>query len=90
MEKHRPMVMFGESMTSIAAPFSVFGLYANPISSPEFWKPSTFGGDRIFNRIKTMNMKTLFCENMDGECPRIAFEVPDDVHKTYKDKKVEL
>ena len=77
-------------MTSIAAPSSVFGLYANPISSPQFWKPSTFGGEEIFDRIKTMNIKTLFCDNMEGDCPYIDFKVPSEVHDTYKDKKVEL
>eukprot|EP00111_Clytia_hemisphaerica_P016397 TCONS_00048548-protein len=92
MEKHRSSVMFGESMTSIAAPSSVFGLFANPISSPQFWKPSTFGGEEVFKRVKTMNIKTLFCENLkDGEeCPHVDFRVPDNVHETYKDLKVEL
>lgn len=91
VEKHRSLVMFGESMTSIAAPYSVFGLYANPISSPQFWKPSTFGGDKMFERVKTMNVQRLFCENMkEGDCPRVAYEVPDDVHETYKNNRVEL
>jgi len=91
MEKHRTGVMFGASMTSIAAPYSIFGLFANPISSPQYWKPSTFGGERIFERVKTMTLERLFCENMSGgDCPRIAFEVPDDVHETYKNKRVEL
>ena len=91
MEKHRTGVMFGASMTSIAAPYSIFGLFANPISSPQFWKPSTFGGDRVFTRVKTMTLQRIFCENLgDKECPRIAFEVPDEVHKAYKDKRVQL
>ena len=91
MEKHRAGVMFGASMTSIAAPYSIFGLFANPISSPQYWKPSTFGGERIFERVKTMNLERLFCENMSGsDCPRIAFEVPDNFHETYKNKHVEF
>jgi len=90
LEKHRSGVMFGASMTSIAAPSSVFGLFANPLSSPQFWKPSTFGGEAIFNRVKEMSMKTLLCDNMEGECPYVSFSVPEDVHKTYKDERVEL
>ena len=78
LEKHRGRSVFGEAVTEIGAPYSIFGLYANPISTPQYWKPSTFGGETIFNRVKTMNIQRLFCENIEGECPYVSFKVPDD------------
>lgn len=77
LEKHRPGAFFGESVTEIGAPYSIFGLFANPISTPRYWKPSTFGGKTIFNRVKTMNIQRLFCENIEGECPYVSFKVPE-------------
>uniref|UniRef100_A0A8B9TJR5 Prostaglandin G/H synthase 1 n=1 Tax=Anas platyrhynchos TaxID=8839 RepID=A0A8B9TJR5_ANAPL len=44
LEKPQPNGIFGESMVEIGAPFSLKGLLGNPICSPEYWKPSTFGG----------------------------------------------
>ena len=53
------------------------GMMANPISSPHYWKPSTFGGDVGFNIAKTTTIKDLFCRNMKiQECNHIGFKIP--------------
>lgn len=64
------------SMVNIGGPWSVKGLIANPICSPHWWKPSTFGGDIGFDIIKKANLKDLFCRNMKGSCDfDISFKV---------------
>ncbi|KAG7221314.1 hypothetical protein INR49_017381 [Caranx melampygus] len=77
LEKTRPNAIFGESMVEIGAPFSLKGLMGNPICSPVYWKPSTFGGETGFNIIKTSTLKKLVCLNTKW-CPYVDFHVPRD------------
>ncbi|XP_062622377.1 prostaglandin G/H synthase 2-like [Saccostrea cucullata] len=77
MEKRRHKTLFGPSIVEMGSPYSIKGLIANPICSPKYWKPSTFGGDVGFDLVKTASLKKLFCENMKGECPEVTFRVPD-------------
>uniref|UniRef100_A0A673TL84 Prostaglandin G/H synthase 1 n=1 Tax=Suricata suricatta TaxID=37032 RepID=A0A673TL84_SURSU len=76
LEKCHPNSIFGESMIEIGAPFSLKGLLGNPICSPEYWKPSTFGGEMGFNMVKTATLKKLVCLNTKT-CPYVSFHVPD-------------
>ncbi|XP_005743165.1 prostaglandin G/H synthase 1 [Pundamilia nyererei] len=75
LEKIRPKAIFGESMVEMGAPFSLKGLLGNPICSPEYWKPSTFGGETGFNIVKTATLKKLVCLNSKW-CPYVDFHVP--------------
>uniref|UniRef100_A0A8C5NDR5 Prostaglandin G/H synthase 1 n=1 Tax=Gouania willdenowi TaxID=441366 RepID=A0A8C5NDR5_GOUWI len=75
LEKTRPKSIFGESMIEMGAPFSLKGLMGNPICSPEYWKPSTFGGETGFNIVKTATLKKLVCLNTKW-CPCVDFHVP--------------
>ncbi|XP_015251049.1 PREDICTED: prostaglandin G/H synthase 1-like isoform X1 [Cyprinodon variegatus] len=75
LEKTRPNSIFGESMVEMGAPFSLKGLLGNPINSPEYWKPSTFGGQTGFNIIKTSTLKKLVCLNTKW-CPYVDFHIP--------------
>lgn len=65
------------TMVEIGGPYSVKGLLANPICSPGYWKPSTFGGEVGFDIVKSATLEKLFCLNLKGSCPRISFVVPD-------------
>lgn len=76
LEKCHPNSIFGESMIEIGAPFSLKGLLGNPICSPEYWKPSTFGGEMGFSMVKTATLKKLVCLNTKT-CPYVSFHVPD-------------
>ncbi|KFP98982.1 Prostaglandin G/H synthase 1, partial [Haliaeetus albicilla] len=76
LEKPQPNGIFGESMVEIGAPFSLKGLLGNPICSPEYWKPSTFGGETGFDIVKTASLEKLVCLNVK-KCPYVAFHVPD-------------
>ncbi|KFZ67224.1 Prostaglandin G/H synthase 1, partial [Podiceps cristatus] len=76
LEKPQPNGIFGESMVEIGAPFSLKGLLGNPICSPEYWKPSTFGGATGFEIVKTASLEKLVCLNVK-KCPYVAFQVPD-------------
>lgn len=76
VEKRRYRGMFGSSITEIGAPFSVKGLLSNYICSPQYWRPSTFGGDIGFNIVRTATLEKLFCQNIKGKCPRVTFKVP--------------
>ncbi|XP_032838497.2 prostaglandin G/H synthase 1 [Tyto alba] len=78
LEKPQPNGIFGESMVEIGAPFSLKGLLGNPICSPEYWKPSTFGGATGFEIVKTASLEKLVCLNVK-KCPYVAFRVPDTV-----------
>ncbi|XP_009867659.1 PREDICTED: prostaglandin G/H synthase 1-like, partial [Apaloderma vittatum] len=75
LEKPQPSGIFGESMVEIGAPFSLKGLLGNPICSPEYWKPSTFGGATGFEIVKTASLEKLVCLNVK-KCPYVAFHVP--------------
>ncbi|XP_041792513.1 prostaglandin G/H synthase 1-like isoform X1 [Chelmon rostratus] len=75
LEKTRANGIFGESMVEMGAPFSLKGLLGNPICSPEYWKPSTFGGETGFSIVKTATLKKLVCLNTKW-CPYVDFHVP--------------
>uniref|UniRef100_A0A4X2LJ33 Prostaglandin G/H synthase 1 n=1 Tax=Vombatus ursinus TaxID=29139 RepID=A0A4X2LJ33_VOMUR len=76
LEKSLPNSIFGESIVEIGAPFSLKGLLGNPICSPDYWKPSTFGGETGFNIVKTATLQKLVCLNVQV-CPYVSFRVPD-------------
>ncbi|KAI3368576.1 hypothetical protein L3Q82_025586, partial [Scortum barcoo] len=77
VEKPRPNAIFGETMVEMGAPFSLKGLMGNPICSPEYWKPSTFGGSVGFDIVNTASLQKLVCDNVQGPCPVASFHVPD-------------
>ncbi|XP_075881871.1 prostaglandin G/H synthase 1-like isoform X2 [Nelusetta ayraudi] len=75
LEKAHSSSIFGESMVEMGAPFSLKGLLGNPICSPHYWKPSTFGGETGFNIVKTSTLKKLVCLNTKW-CPFVDFHIP--------------
>ncbi|XP_029563927.1 prostaglandin G/H synthase 2 [Salmo trutta] len=77
VEKPRTNAIFGETMVEMGAPYSLKGLMGNPICSPEYWKPSTFGGSVGFDIINTASLQRLVCSNVKGPCPVASFHVPD-------------
>uniref|UniRef100_A0A667WKN3 Prostaglandin G/H synthase 1 n=1 Tax=Myripristis murdjan TaxID=586833 RepID=A0A667WKN3_9TELE len=86
LEKTRPGNIFGESMVEMGAPFSLKGLLGNPICSPEYWKPSTFGGQVGFDIVNSATLKKLVCLNA-RTCPYVAFRVPaEEQPQAGKDK----
>uniref|UniRef100_A0A287DFI7 Prostaglandin-endoperoxide synthase n=1 Tax=Ictidomys tridecemlineatus TaxID=43179 RepID=A0A287DFI7_ICTTR len=48
--------------------FLVEKLLGNPMCSPHYWKPSTFGGEEGFKIINTASIQSLICRNVKG-CP---------------------
>lgn len=62
-------------MVEMGAPYSLKGLMGNPICSPEYWKPSTFGGKVGFDIVNSATLKNLVCHNTKT-CPYVAFGVP--------------
>ncbi|XP_006110924.2 prostaglandin G/H synthase 2 [Pelodiscus sinensis] len=74
VERPRPGAIFGETMVELGAPFSLKGLMGNAICSPQYWKPSTFGGKVGFEIINTASLQKLICNNVKG-CPITAFHV---------------
>ena len=76
-EKRRRSAVFGEALVEIGAPYSLKGLMANPICSPKYWKPSTFGGDVGFEIVNTASLEKLFCQNIKEKCPLVSFRVPN-------------
>ncbi|XP_062857295.1 prostaglandin G/H synthase 2 [Trichomycterus rosablanca] len=79
VEKPRTNAIFGETIVEMGAPYSLKGLMGNPICSPEYWKPSTFGGKVGFDIINTATLQKLVCNNVKGPCPIASFLVPDGV-----------
>uniref|UniRef100_A0AAQ4RFZ5 Prostaglandin G/H synthase 1 n=1 Tax=Gasterosteus aculeatus aculeatus TaxID=481459 RepID=A0AAQ4RFZ5_GASAC len=75
LEKTRQGAIFGESMVEMGAPFSLKGLLGNPICSPSYWKPSTFGGQVGFDIVNSATLKKLVCQNT-RTCPYVAFRIP--------------
>ncbi|KAK7934332.1 hypothetical protein WMY93_005228 [Mugilogobius chulae] len=74
LEKTRPNAIFGESMVEMGAPFSLKGLLGNPLCSPEYWKPSTFGGEKGFQIVKSATLHKLVCHNSKW-CPYVHFRI---------------
>lgn len=77
VEKPRQNAIFGETMVEMGAPYSLKGLMGNPICSPEYWKPSTFGGKIGFDIINTVSLQKLVCNNIKEPCPFVSFQVPN-------------
>ncbi|XP_003978482.1 prostaglandin G/H synthase 2 [Takifugu rubripes] len=77
VEKPRTNAIFGETLVEMGAPYSLKGLMGNPICSPEYWKPSTFGGKVGFDIVNTATLQMLVCNNVRGPCPVASFHVPD-------------
>nr|XP_020476731.1 prostaglandin G/H synthase 1-like [Monopterus albus] len=85
LEKTRSGAIFGESMVEMGSPFSLKGLLGNPICSPDYWKPSTFGGKVGFDLVNSATLKKLVCLNT-RTCPYVAFRVPTEAQsQTGKD-----
>ncbi|KAK5611188.1 Prostaglandin G/H synthase 1 [Crenichthys baileyi] len=89
LEKTRAGAIFGESMVEMGAPFSLKGLLGNPICSPEYWKPSTFGGKVGFDIVNSATLKKLVCLN-SRTCPYVAFRVPPEEKPGRKEQSNEL
>ncbi|XP_061149960.1 phosducin-like protein [Syngnathus typhle] len=85
LERTRPGAIFGESMIEMGAPFSLKGLLGNPICSPEYWKPSTFGGRVGFDIVNSATLKNLVCLN-SRTCPYVAFRVPPEEQSVRTDE----
>lgn len=79
VEKGLSTSPFGITLIAAGAPYSLRGLLSNPVSSAEYWKPSTFGGDIGFEMVKTATLEKLFCQNIAGKCPLVTFTVPEDI-----------
>ncbi|XP_074654071.1 prostaglandin G/H synthase 2-like [Tubulanus polymorphus] len=88
LEKQRPSALFGGTAVEMGGPYSLQGLYANPIGSPKYWRPSTFGGDVGFDIVKTASLEKLFCANIKkGDCPKMSFAVQkDDAASSVKEE----
>lgn len=89
LEKARSNSIFGESMVEMGAPFSLKGLMGNPICSPEYWKPSTFGGETGFSIVKTSTLRKLVCLNTKW-CPYVDFHVPQNEEAERRESPTEL
>nr|XP_033817250.1 prostaglandin G/H synthase 2 [Geotrypetes seraphini] len=74
VERPRPGAIFGETMVEMGAPFSLKGLMGNAICSPEYWKPSSFGGDVGFQIVNTASLQKLVCNNVK-DCPVTSFQI---------------
>ncbi|KAG7477326.1 hypothetical protein MATL_G00092700 [Megalops atlanticus] len=86
LEKTRSDAIFGESMVEMGAPFSLKGLLGNPICSPEYWKPSTFGGRTGFEIVNSATLEKLVCLNTK-RCPHVAFHVPPAEYEAQENKR---
>lgn len=66
-------------MSVMNAVWLVRGLISHPINSPNWWKPSTFGGEIGMNIIETASLKKLICLNMKNKCFNmyIGFKTPN-------------
>nr|XP_023663696.1 prostaglandin G/H synthase 1-like [Paramormyrops kingsleyae] len=92
LEKTRPGAIFGQSMVEMGSPFSLKGLLGNPVCSPEYWKPSTFGGQTGFDIVKSASLEKLVCLNTK-KCPYVSFHVPaanDDQQQNEPKQQTEL
>ncbi|TRY94615.1 hypothetical protein DNTS_001872 [Danionella cerebrum] len=89
LEKTRPGAIFGQSMVEMGAPFSLKGLMGNPICSPEYWKPSTFGGRIGFEIVNSASLKKLVCLNTKW-CPYVSFHRPPADYKQQSSPHSEL
>ena len=71
------------SMVSIAVSYAIEGMVYNTSPNPNYWKPSTFGGQFSFDIVKSVSVKNLFCNNMKpGECQNIGFYLPKEKAKS--------
>ena len=75
-EKHNEKIGLSQCIVEIGASYSITGILANPLCSPQYWKPATFGGDVGFDIVRDSTLKKLICNNSEGKCPEFGFKVP--------------
>nr|ALG96649.1 cyclooxygenase b [Cavibelonia sp. JCH-2014] len=83
-EKPATNAKFGLTFLQLVASYAIKGLLSNPICSPDYWKPSTFGGEVGFNIVKEITMEQLFCRNIKGKCPLVSMTVPGEFVEQQK------
>nr|CAD7414583.1 unnamed protein product [Timema cristinae] len=66
------------TMLALSSHWIVTAILSNPIGSPHWWKPSTFGGEVGMSIVKKATLERLFCQNMKSQCRslEVSFTVP--------------
>lgn len=87
LEKSRPIGLFGQTLTVIGVMCAFQGIFGDPLVSPRWWSPSTFGGKRGWEIVNTkLTLQDLVCRNLNGACPTVSFTVPDDPHQDSREE----
>nr|CAD7452320.1 unnamed protein product [Timema tahoe] len=66
------------TMLALSSHWIVTAILSNPIGSPDWWKPSTLGGEVGMSIVKKATLERLFCQNMKSQCRslEVIFTVP--------------
>lgn len=81
LEKRREVGLFSMTLTEIGIMCAFQGIFGDPLFSPSWWRPSTFGGKigwELAN--KKLTLQELVCRNLNGDCPTVSFRVPDECY----------
>nr|XP_039274776.1 prostaglandin G/H synthase 2-like [Styela clava] len=76
VEQRHPTAIAGIGLIEIIGQYAFRNVFSNTIGSPQFWRESTFGGEKMFKMAKSTTLQKLVCRNIK-ECPRISFKVSD-------------
>eukprot|EP00118_Oscarella_pearsei_P002109 m.9557 g.9557 ORF g.9557 m.9557 type:complete len:629 (+) comp21431_c0_seq3:121-2007(+) len=89
--KETPGGLFSETWSHLGVTCAMQGIFSDAILSPTWWRPSTFGGKIGWKMVNTEStLQELICRNLKGECPHIAFSVPDDYVDPHRKARDEL
>ena len=81
LEKRRDVGLFSMTLTEIGIMCAFQGIFGDPLFSPSWWRPSTFGGQIGWQLVNAkVTLQELICRNVKGRCPTVSFTVPDEGH----------
>ena len=81
LEKRRDVGLFSMTLTEIGIMRAFQGIFGDPLFSPSWWRPSTFGGKIGWQLVNAkVTLQDLICRNVKGRCPTVSFTVPDEGH----------
>lgn len=74
--RRRRRGLFNLLQLELGGASALYALHSNPIISKNWWRPSTFGGQEVFDVVQNSTFQSFICNNINQSCPYFSFIVP--------------
>ena len=88
LEQTKPWGLFSTTLSHLGIVCAAQGLFSDILFSPKWWRPSTYGGKIGWKIVNTeVTVQEFICRNIEGDCPELQFEAPEndyvDPHRNH-------